>query len=72
MSNILAAQNVFGPSTLVLTSLLLSMGLLGVRAFVHESKIQVTKSSLIWLDVAVVSLIVLFFLFVYLRFRNLA
>jgi len=72
MSNILAAQNVFGPSTLVLTSLLLSMGLLGVRAFVHESKIQVTKSSLIWLDVAVVSLVVLFFLFVYLRFRNLA
>ena len=72
MSNILAAQNVFGPSTLVLTSLLLSMGLLGVRAFVHESKIQVTKSSLIWLDVDVVSLIVLFFLFVYLRFRNLA
>jgi uncharacterized membrane-anchored protein len=72
MSNILAAQNVFGPSTLVLTSLLLSMGLLGVRAFVHESKIQATKSSLIWLDVAVVSLVVLFFLFVYLRFRNLA
>ena len=72
MSNILAAQNVFGPSTLVLTSLLLSMGLLGVRAFVHESKIQVTKSALVWLDVAVVSLAVLFFLFVYLRFRNLA
>ena len=72
MSNVLAAQNVFGPSTLVLTSLLLSMGLLGVRAFVHESKIQVTKSALVWLDVAVVSLVVLFFLFVYLRFRNLA
>jgi uncharacterized membrane-anchored protein len=72
MSNVLAAQNVFGPSTLVLTSLLLSMGLLGVRAFVHESKIQVTKSALVWLDVAVVSLAVLFFLFVYLRFRNLA
>ena len=72
MSNVLAAQNVFGPATLVLTSLLLSMGLLGVRAFVHESKIQVTKSALVWLDVAVVSLAVLFFLFVYLRFRNLA
>jgi hypothetical protein len=72
MSNILAAQNVFGPSTLVLTSLLLSVGLLGVRTFVLESKIQVTRSTLIWLDVAVVSLVVLFLLFVYLRFRNLA
>jgi hypothetical protein len=72
MSNILAAQNVFGPSTLALTSLLLSMGLLGVRAFVHESKIQVSRSALLWLDVTVVSLVVLFFLFVYLRFRYLA
>ena len=72
MTVMLAAQNVFGPATLVLISMMLSVGLLAVRTYVRESKIQVSRSSLVWLDAATILMVVLFFAFVYLRFRHLA
>jgi hypothetical protein len=72
MKDIIAAQNVFGPSTLVLTSLLLSLGLLAIRSYVHQLKIKTTKSSLLLLDTAIIGVIVIFLILVYLRFLYLA
>ena len=72
MKYIIAAQNVFGPSTLVLTSLLLSLGLLAIRSYVHQLKIKTTKSSLLLLDTAIIGVIVIFLILVYLRFLYLA
>lgn len=72
MMYLLATLNVFGPSTLTLTSLILTIGLLALRSYVHEAKLDVARSSLVWLDSAVVALAVLFFVFVFLRFRYLA
>jgi hypothetical protein len=67
----MAALNVFGPSTLVLISMVLTVGLLIVRSFVHQERFEVTRSSLIWLDAAIVGLFVAFMIFVYLRFLYL-
>jgi hypothetical protein len=72
MKDIIAAQNVFGPSTLVLTSLFLSLGLLAIRSYVHQLKIKTSKSSLLVLDTAIIGVIVIFFILVYLRFLYLA
>jgi len=72
MKDIIAAQNVFGPSTLVLTSLLLSLGLLAIRSYVHQLKIKTSKSSLLLLDTAIIGVIVVFLILVYLRFLYLA
>ena len=72
MTDIIAAQNVFGPSTLVLTTFLLSLGLLAIRSYVHQLKIKTTKSSLLLLDTAIIGVIVIFFVLVYLRFLYLA
>jgi hypothetical protein len=63
--------NAFGPSTLTLMSMILTVALLVVRAVVHQSRITVTRASLIWLDAAIVVLIVAFLVFVYLRFLYL-
>lgn len=72
MSPVLAAQNVFGPSTLVVVSLSLTLILLGVRAYVYEAKFPVGRSALNSLDVAIALLTGIFFVLVYLRFRYLA
>jgi len=52
-------------------SMILTVALLVVRAVVHQSRITVTRASLIWLDAAIVVLIVAFLVFVYLRFLYL-
>jgi hypothetical protein len=71
MSGLIGALNVFGPSTLVLISMMLTISLLVIRAFVREEKIEVTQSSLIWLDAAITGLFLAFLAFVYLRFLYL-
>jgi hypothetical protein len=71
MTTLLSAVNAFGPSTLTLMSMILTVALLVVRAVVHQSRITVTRASLIWLDAAIVVLIVAFLVFVYLRFLYL-
>ena len=71
MTTLLSAVNAFGPSTLTLMSMILTVSLLVVRAVVHQSRITVTRASLIWLDAAIVVLIVAFLVFVYLRFLYL-
>jgi len=71
MTTLLSAVNAFGPSTLTLMSMILTVALLVVRAVVHQSRITVTRASLIWLDAAIVVLIVASLVFVYLRFLYL-
>jgi hypothetical protein len=71
MGELIGALNVFGPSTLVLISMMLTILLLVIRAFVHQEKIEVTRSSLLLLDGAITGLFLAFVVFVYLRFLYL-
>lgn len=71
MGGLVATLNVFGPSTLVLISMMLTIFLLVIRAVVHQEKTDVTRSSLIWLDAAITGMFLAFLVFVYLRFLYL-
>ena len=71
MTGLVGAVNVFGPSTLVLISMMLTIILLVIRIVVHQEHLDVTRSSLIWLDAAIVGFFCAFLLFVYLRFLYL-
>lgn len=71
MTGLIGAVNVFGPSTLVLISMMLTIVLLVIRVAVRQENVDVTRSTLFLLDATIVGLFVAFLVFVYLRFLYL-